>query len=249
MAIKRLLALAFGAALATSAQAADLGNLTDAERDAFRAEVRAYLLDNPEVLMEAIAVLEQRQEQARAAAEIALLRDNAEALFEDENSWVGGNPDGDIVMVEFLDYRCGYCRKAHDEVAELLTSDGNIRMIVKEYPILGEESVAASRFAIATRLVEGDDAYKSVGDSLITMRGNVTNDSLRRVADALNLDADEILNRMNSDEVTQIIAANHALGSVMQVQGTPTFVIGDQILRGYVPLNAMREIVAEERTN
>ena len=134
-------------------------------------------------------------------------------------------------------------------MAELLTSDGNIRMIVKEYPILGEESVAASRFAIATRLVEGDDAYKSVGDSLITMRGNVTNDSLRRVADALNLDADEILNRMNSDEVTQIIAANHALGSVMQVQGTPTFVIGDQILRGYVPLNAMREIVAEERTN
>ncbi len=246
---KSLMAIAFGAVFATSAQATDLNDLTDGERDAFRAEVRAYLLDNPEVLMEAIAVLEQRQMEAQAAAEISMVRDNAIALFEDKNSWAGGNLDGDIVMVEFLDYRCGYCRKAHNEVKELLDTDGNIKIIVKEYPILGEESVLSSRFAIATRIVEGDEAYEDVGEALITLRANVTDASLRRIAESLDLDADPILEKMNSEEVTHVIATNHMLGQIMQVQGTPTFVIGDQVLRGYVPLEGMREIVADERTN
>ena len=151
-------ALALALTLTAPAHAFDLSQMSDAEREAFRAEIRAYLLENPEVIMEAVAVLEQRDAEKQAQADVDLIAANANALFNDPSSWIGGNPDGDITMVEFVDYRCGYCRKAHDEVAELISSDGNIRFIVKEFPILGEASLTSSRFALAVRQIAGDDA-------------------------------------------------------------------------------------------
>ena len=249
MALKRLSALAVAALMANAAPAADLTDMTEAERQAFRAEVRAYLLENPEVLMEAIAVLENREAEAQASADVSLVRQNSDALFNDPNDGVGGTPDGDVVMVEFLDYRCGYCRRAHDEVAELLETDGDIKIIVKEFPILGEDSVKASRFAVATLQQAGDDAYKNVADELMTMRGQVSDDSLRKIAEKLGLDADAIMGAMENEEVTAVIAANHTLGRDMQINGTPTFVVGDQLLRGYLPLEGMRGVVADVRTN
>ena len=242
------LALAAAAAFATPAAATDLSALTDAERDAFRAEVRAYLLDNPEVLMEAIAVLEQRQANQAAADDAALLAANAAALYEDPNSWVGGNPEGSVTIVEFSDYRCGYCRKAHPEVMQLLELDGDIRYIVKEFPILGEQSTLAARFAIAVLRVAGPEAYGQVHDLLYTgMRGDVTPEALDRLATDLGLDAAPILAEMTAPEVDAIIADNLALAQRLRISGTPTFVIGDQMIRGYVPLDAMTGIVAEER--
>ncbi|MBN2905937.1 MAG: thioredoxin domain-containing protein [Rhodobacteraceae bacterium] len=235
--------------LATPALAFDISAMSPAERDTFRAEVRAYLMDNPEVLMEAIGVLEQRQAAAQASNDETLVQVNAEDLFQDDHSWVGGNPEGDITLVEFTDYRCTYCRKAHDEVAELVKSDGNIRFIVKEFPILGEQSVISSKFAIATLQVAGDAAYAKVSDALITFRGNLTPDSLGRLATSLDLDADAILARMDAPEVAAVIEANHALAQRMQISGTPTFVLDGQMLRGYVPLDGMRQIVAQVRAD
>ena len=118
-------------ALTLSSPLAAQSTMTDAERAYFRAEVRAYLLENPEVLMEAIAVLEEKRNSDAAATDAVLLETNADEIFNDPASWVGGNPDGDITVVEFMDYRCGYCKKAFDEVKELIASDGNIRFIVK----------------------------------------------------------------------------------------------------------------------
>ncbi len=238
--------LALGLA-ATPLAALDLETMSAAEREAFRAEVRAYLLENPEVLMEAIGVLEEREAAAQAELDRELARTNAEALFEDETSWQGGNPEGDLTLVEFIDYRCGFCRRAHPEVAELIESDGNLRIITKEFPILGEQSVLASRFAIATRLVSGDDAYKEVSDALMAMRGDVTEESLGLLGDTLDLPTDDILVEMMSPDVTEVIATNRALGQRLQISGTPTFVLGDRMLRGYLPLDEMRAVVAEER--
>lgn len=241
------LTLAFGLAAASPVFASDLTNLTAAEREAFGDQVRAYLLENPQVLMEAIAILEDQQAADQVNADLALVRDNARALFSDANSWEGGNPNGDITLVEFVDYRCSYCRRAHDEVAELISTDGNIRLIVKEFPILGEQSMLSSRFAIATRHVAGDAAYKKVHDALITFRGSVSEAALRRMAEQMDLDATEILARMNGEEVTAVIRANHALAQTMAINGTPTFVLQDSMLRGYVPLDGMRQLVAEAR--
>ncbi|MDA5555344.1 DsbA family protein [Shimia sp. MMG029] len=247
--MKRLFAptaLALGLS-ATSAMAFDIDSMSDAERGVFRDEIRNYLLENPEVIMEAVAILQEREAQNKEQDDLALVAANTERLFEDGYSWVGGNPEGDITLVEFIDYRCGYCRKAHDEVAELIKSDGNIRFIVKEYPILGEASELSSRFAIAVKQKLGDDSYKQAHDALIKMRGDVTERSLKRLSKGLGFDAEPLLEHMNSDEVTQEIVTTRLLARDMQITGTPSFVLQDEMLRGYLPLDAMRAIVEGKR--
>ncbi len=241
------LALPLALCLGTPLAALDLGAMTDEERAAFRAEVRAYLIENPEVLMEAIAVLDERDKAAQAAADVALATQNAEALFNDGYSYVGGNPDGDITLVEFMDYRCGYCKRAFEEVNQLLEADGNIRFIVKELPILGEQSTMSAQFAIAVQQIHGDETYKVIHDSLMTLRSDITPDVLARLADTFGLDPAPIMNRMNGPEVAEVINQNRALAQSMQISGTPTFVVQDTMLRGYLPLAQMQQVVAQVR--
>ncbi|MEY8827726.1 DsbA family protein [Sedimentitalea sp. XS_ASV28] len=240
-------ALTAVALFAGSASAADLTDLTEAERAAFRDEVRAYLMDNPEVIIEAVDLLKERNAEQQAQADVALVEDNADALFNDGYSWVGGNPDGDITLVEFMDYRCGYCRRAKPEVDKLLAADGNIRLIIKEFPILGDASVASSRFAIATRKVAGDEAYEQVHDALMELDGDVNDVILGRLAEGLGLDSAAILARMNDDDITAEIAETRALAQRLQISGTPTFVLEDELLRGYLPADQLEIIVSEKR--
>ena len=229
------------------AAAFDIDSMTEAERDAFRSEIRAYLLDNPEVLMEAFDVIEAREAEALVAADAETLRENASEIFNDPDSWTGGNPDGDISVVEFLDYRCGYCRRAHPEVVELVSSDGGIRYIVKEFPILGEQSVLASQFAISVLRQEGGEAYAEVSDRLMTFRGEFTKDALSALSDEMGFDTASVLKSMDSDEVSSIIAKNQELARRLSIRGTPTFVFEREMIRGYAPIENMRLKVAELR--
>ncbi len=243
----RLIAPVLAATLALPVAAMDLTELTDAERAQFRAEVRAYLMENPEVIMEAVNSLQAREAEAAAQADFSLVTDNSDAIFDDGFSFVGGNPDGDIVLVEFLDYRCGYCKKAHGEVASLIETDGNIKWIVKELPILGDQSVLASRFAVATKQVAGNEGYKALHDALMEFNGDVTLTTLRRLAETLSLDADAIEAKMSSEEVTREIDETRALAQKLQISGTPTFVMKDEMLRGYLPFDQMQALVDEKR--
>ncbi|MBL4812619.1 MAG: DsbA family protein [Rhodobacteraceae bacterium] len=247
--LKHASALICAATFALPAAALDIEAMSDAERAAFRAEIRAYLLDNPEVLMEAIGVLEQREQATQSATDVEMAVAYVDQLHNDGYSWQGGNPDGDITIVEFMDYRCGYCRRAFTEVEELVATDGNIRIILKEFPILGEQSVLASKFAIAVQQLFGEDAYKDVHDALMVLRADITPASLTRLADAFGLNAPQILDHMESPAVAGVIASNRALGDRLQITGTPTFVMQDQMLRGYVPLDSMISIVADLRSN
>jgi protein-disulfide isomerase len=224
------------------AQALDLNTMSDAEKEQFGAQIREYLLENPEVIIEAINVLEQRNAVAEAAADKELVAVNADELFNDGYSWVGGNPDGDITLVEFMDYRCGYCRRAVPEVAELLAEDGNIRLVIKEFPILGDASVVSSRFAVATKHVAGDDAYKQVHDALLEFGGEPNEVTLRRLSDGLGLDSDAIMEAMDSDRVTDEINQTRELARRMQISGTPSFVLGSEMLRGYLTADQMLQI-------
>ncbi|MCR8723435.1 DsbA family protein [Frigidibacter sp. ROC022] len=234
--------------LSAPAQAFDVSAMTDSERDAFRSEIRAYLLENPEVLMEAIGVLEARRQDEQLAADVNLVADNHAAIFEDGRSWVGGNPDGDLTLVEFMDYRCGYCKKAYPEVDSLLETDGNIRFIVKEFPILGEQSLLASRFAISVRNNAGSDAYAEAHDALMTFRGDITEDSLAALAGRLGLDAQKIMDGMYSAEVENELSDNHALAAKLGINGTPGFIFEDQLVRGYVPYDSMVQIIEQLRS-
>ncbi len=241
------LALAIGLAAPAFAEDFQIGAMTDDERSAFGEAVRAYLLENPQVIMEAVAVLERRDAAEQVANDAALIATNREAIFNDPMSYIGGNPDGDVTFVEFVDYKCGYCRKAFPELQALLEADGNIRIIYKEFPILGEESLLASRFAVSAKLIGGDAAYGPLHDALMTMRGNMTEDSLVALAGELGIDGDAVLAGMTDPEVDAVLGENHALASRLQISGTPTFVIGEQLVRGYVPLDAMTQVVAELR--
>jgi len=241
-----ILAAAF-AALALPGQALDIDNMSPEEREIFREEVRAYLLDNPEVIMEAVAVLEERQAAGQIEQDRTLVQVNADDIFDDGYSWVGGNPEGDITLVEFIDYRCGYCRRAHDEVQELVKADGNIRIITKEFPILGEASLQSSRFAIATKQLVGDEAYQAVNGALIKMRSDANEVTLKRLAKSLNLDGDAIIAHMESADVSREIQRTRELAQRLRITGTPTFVLHDEMLRGYLPLAEMRRLVEEKR--
>ncbi len=218
-----------------------------ASDEAFGERVRAYLLENPHVIMEAVGVLQQREDAAAATADQDMIAAQMDALTNDGFSWVGGNPDGDITVVEFMDYRCGYCKKAHPEVESLLSADGNIRFIVKEFPILGEQSILGSQFAIAAHIVAGDDAYKAVHDTLMSYNGEITAESLSRLADSLDLDGAAILAKLDDPEVVRRISENRALGKALDISGTPTFVVQNQMVRGYVPAEQLQKMVDQLR--
>ncbi len=229
--------------LANPLSALDLETMTDAERQIFRDEVRSYLLENPEVLMEAIDILQQRQDAAQLDADRQLALLHADALVNDGVSWVGGNLEGDVTLVEFMDYRCTYCKQAYAEVEQLIEGDGNIRFIVKEFPILGEQSKLAAQFAIAVRNLHGDDAYADIHAALMSLRSDITPENLSRLADTFGLAPEPLFVAMTGPEVAAELESNAALGNALQITGTPTFVMGDQMLRGYVPLDQMQQIV------
>lgn len=221
--------------------------MSDADRAALHAEIRAYLLKNPEVLVEAMNALQLREDDAATQRDLMLVSSESDAIFLNPNDWVGGNPDGDITLVEFMDYRCSYCRKAYTDVSELLKTDGNIRFVVKEFPILGEASLLSSQFAIAVRMLHGDAAYEAAHHALMTLRGEPTPEILTQLATDLGLDSQPVLARMGAADVQAVIDGNHALAATMGISGTPAFVMKDLILRGYAPLEDMRAIVAEAR--
>jgi protein-disulfide isomerase len=236
------LALALLLPFTATAQNAGM-DMSDADRAAFRAEVRAYLLANPEVIFEAVQILEDRQAAQQSQTDAEMVTSNLDELYDTTRSWEGGNPDGDVTLVEFIDYRCSYCRRAHDEVQELVASDGNIRLITKEFPILGEASVASSRFAIAVLQLAGRDTYKIVNDALIRLRGEPDEATLGQLAVEVGLDPAEILAHAATDAVTDVIDANRALAQRLEIRGTPTFVMNGEMLRGYLPLDQMRAAV------
>ncbi|MDQ1899948.1 DsbA family protein [Paracoccus sp. WLY502] len=231
---------------ATPALAFDISAMSDAEKAAFGDAVREYLMANPEVLVESINVLEERRVASEAQNDVALVAANRDAIFEDGHSWVGGNPDGDVTVVEFIDYRCGYCRKFNDQIHDIVESDGNIRFILKEFPILGPESETSARFAVAVKQLGGDEGYLKAHDALMALRGAPSPEALKGIAADIGLDGDEVLNTMNTESVSAVLRENRQLAERMAIMGTPTFVIGDTLLRG-MPADGLEPVVAAAR--
>lgn len=242
-------ALAAAMLLAAPAAAFDITAMTEAERAAFGEAVRAYLLENPEVLFEAGERYQEKFYEEQARLDAAQLQSAAEDLFHAPHSWVGGNPDGSVTLVLFNDYKCPYCRQAHQMAQQLLAADDDIRFVIKEFPILGEESVLAGRFTIAVLQKAGAEAYAKVNDALFNFRGTVSPKSLEQLANTLGLDGQAILAHMSSEEVSTVLKANYELAERLQIESTPGFVLPDKMIRGYVPAAVMQEYVDATRAN
>ena len=206
--------------------------------------VRDYLLEHPEILEEAFTRLQQkRQDEARLQAQVAL-QQNREQLYRDPTSPVLGNPEGDVTVVEFFDYRCGYCKRAFPRVEQLLEEDGNVRLVLKEFPILGPASVYASRAALAAR---EQQLYEPFHDALMGWRGDLTREDVLQVAREVGLDVERLQRDMAGPRVSEAIERNMALAEALGVNGTPAFVIGDTLVPGAIEIDALRELVKGAR--
>lgn len=233
--------------LTASLPSSGWADLTPEEREEFRTEVRAYLLENPEILNEMVALLDAKQREATAALDRERIAAQADALFDDGFSFVGGNPEGSVTIVEFLDYQCGYCRRAHPDVMGMIAEDGDIRWIVKEWPVLGPASEYAARAVIATGIVAGTDAYAALNDRLLRLDGPLSEAGVAAILADLGVDAAAVRAEMDGEEVARRIDATRALAAELEIQGTPSFVFDDRMLRGFVPITAMQAVVDEVR--
>lgn len=234
---------------AASAQTAlsDAMQLDPEGRALLRSEIRKYLLEHPEVIMEAVKVLEDRRVEAEATEARDLVADNAAEIFQDGYSHVAGNPDGDVTVVEFIDYNCGYCKKAHSDVRELVESDPNLRYVVKEFPILGPSSITAAKAALASRAQQDGRLYMAFNDALMGHRGALSDEQVWLIAEDVGLDVEALKAEAETAEIKSQIDRTYALAKKLEIQGTPTFVIGDELVRGYAPIDHMRDVVAAAR--
>jgi protein-disulfide isomerase len=235
-----------GAAMAQEQSTPTLSNMSEVEREALRIEIRAYLLEHPEVLMEAIQELQQRRDADARKADAKLVTAHSQQLFHNPNSWVGGNPDGDVTLVEFSDYRCGYCKKAFPELKKMFKRDPNIRFVVKEFPILGPNSVIAGRMATAALAID-PSKYGALHDALMGYGGQLNEATAYRIAAKVGYDIAELKKAAASAETEARLGDNYALANALGLRGTPSFVLGDRIIRGYLPAEDMLAAVGEVR--
>lgn len=243
-----VLILTAAAAIATTSHvlAQDKNATTASSPAAIEKIVRDYLKKHPEIVVEAIESYRQQQRAREEAAALKVVSDRKAELTKDPYSVVGGNPNGDVTVVEFFDYRCGVCKRVHAVVAKLERRDKNVRRVYKEWPILGPESVFASRAAIASRK-QGDKKYIAFHNAMMEARKALSTKAVFEIAGRVGLDRQRLQKDMKSSEVDQIIKRNYGLASALKLTGTPSFVIGDQLLRGARDFDTMLQMVRDAR--
>ncbi len=219
------------------------------DREVLRGEIRSYLLENPEILVEMFAILEARQKEEASKGDLKLVSENLDAIFDDGFSYVGGNPEASFTIVEFLDYQCTYCRRAHPQIRQLVENDEDIRLIIKEFPILGPNSELASRAAVATLIEAGGDTYHQLNDIMMSTPGPVTEENLDSLLIEAGLEPEDIRGTMNTQEVTDRLTSTRMLAERLAISGTPTFVFEDRMVRGYMPFEQMEALVEEIRVS
>jgi len=212
--------------------------------DRIKALVAEAIRENPELVLEALQALEARQAEAQAATAASVLAEERGTLDRDPNAPVLGNPDGDVTIVEFFDYNCPYCKRAMPEINALLAEDTNVRLVLREWPILSEGSVLAARAALASRQ---QGKYAEMHDALMTMRGKVEAEAVLRIAGEVGLDVEKLKVDMQSPEVEEHIATSMRLAEALGFNGTPSFVVGDQLIPGFVEKPELLDAVTAAR--
>jgi protein-disulfide isomerase len=191
--------------------------------------IRNYLTKNPEILVEMTTELDQRQAEQQEAQQAKAISENAEALFRSPLSYTGGNPSGDVTVVEFFDYNCGFCKRALPELVKLVDSDDKVRIVLKELPIFGEDSEAAAKAALAA-MKQGK--YFEMHQKLFTEPGKVDKAKALRVANELGLDVPQLEKDMEDPSIKKGLDESRELAQKLGLQGTPLYLIGDRIIPG-----------------
>jgi protein-disulfide isomerase len=233
-------ALCFGA----SAAPVSAADFTADQKKEIEAIVREYLKTHPEVLVDAIQAAEDKiKSDAKDKASQALSAHRRE-VFDDPQSPIAGNPKGDVTLVEFFDYRCPYCRRMEPLLKTLLAEDHGIRVVYKELPILGPESVLAARAALAAR---GQGKYLEAHDVLIGASGPFTPDTLVALLAGIGVDGPRLRADMDAPELAALLRRELALAEALRIDGTPAFVVGGELVVGAVDIATLRDLVSRAR--
>jgi protein-disulfide isomerase len=237
-------ALACGFIAALPAGPLRAAEIPAAQREAIEGIIHDYLLKNPDVLIEALRGAEDKLNHEADAKAAKVLSDRRSEIFDDPATPVGGNPQGDVTIVEFFDYRCPYCKEVLPSLQSLLKEDHKLRFVYKEFPVLGPVSVVAARAALAA---QRQGKYEAFHAAMMATKGQITDDTVYKVAASVGLDVDRLKQDMGSADIQQELKANLALAEALNIRGTPGFIIGDKIVPGALDLNALKNMIAEAR--
>lgn len=237
----------FGAALAAIlvlAGPAAAQPFTEAQREEIVRILRDALTRDPSILRDAITAMQEDDERAQAAARVEAIRAERAALLRDPADPVRGNPAGDVTIVEFFDVRCGFCRRLHPELEALIAADRGVRVVMKDLPILGPQSVWAARALLAAHRQGG---YARLQDALLRMRGEATEAAIQAEARRVGLDWQRLRRDMEDPAIMARIDANFALARRLAISGTPALIIGDTLVPGAVDQRTLAALVASQR--
>jgi protein-disulfide isomerase len=237
-------ALALTASVAVAFPAAALD---DAQKKEFGEFIKQYLIENPEIMIDVQTALQKKQEAARLVKANAAISDNKSTIFDAKYDMTIGNPKGDITIVEFFDYNCGYCRHALSDMQTMLKKDKNVRFVLKEFPILGPESVAAHKVSDAFRKL-APEKYSQFHIALLSSDGRADEASAIEVAKSLGLSEKQIREEMAKSASDASVQETYQLAQSLGITGTPSYIIGNELVQGAVGFDDLETKVKNMRT-
>ncbi len=213
-------------------------------RQALEQMIEQYIRAHPEVIEQSLQSLENKRAAEEQERQKAALATHQQDLLNDPASPVSGNPAGDVTVVEFFDYRCGYCKKAASALTQLQQSDARVRVVYKDFPILGEISELAAKAALASNL---QGKHRAFHEALLAAKDDLTREQLFRIAQEAGLDVNRLDQDMTRPEWQPLIDRNRALAKTLGISGTPAFIVGNDLVPGALDLKTLQELVAHKR--
>ena len=240
-ALLTLVLMAFAGAPAARTQAADVSAV---QRQAIDSMIHDYLMQHPDVLIAALRAAQDKLDRDNTAKASQAVASHRQQIFNDPATPVQGSRDGNATLVEFFDYRCPYCKPVQPALESLLHQDPKLRVIYKEFPILGPVSLIASQAALAAQRQGKYDAFHA---AMMSARGQITDDTVYQVAGSVGLDVGRLKRDMATPEIAQQLKANLELADALEIHGTPAFIIGDRVVPGAVDLDQLKTMIADTR--
>jgi protein-disulfide isomerase len=218
--------------------------LTPAQKQSFEKLIHDYLLDHPEVLIEALQAAEDKMKQQAEERAQQAIASRSQELLADPEAPVVGNPQGDVTLVEFFDYRCPYCKQVSPSLQALIKEDSRLRVVYNEFPVLGRESVYASRAALAAKK---QGKYEPFHNALMGLKGQLGDEVVLKTAASVGLDVEKLKSDMGTPDIEAQLRRNHELAQALEVRGTPAFIVGSTLIPGAVDVATLRQKIAEAR--
>jgi len=230
--------------LAPAAQAQEDQPLNPKQQEAVKKLVHDYIMENPSIIAEAIEALREKEQLAAENDAKKAITDRSRDIFDNPASPVLGNAKGDVTIVEFFDYRCPYCKAMADSIFDTVKTDGKVKLVMKDLPVLGPDSVLAARAALAAR---NQKKYEELHKALMHVKGPLNEQVILKTAAEAGLNAEKLKKDMDDPQIDKAIDDNLQLAHALGVNGTPAFIVGDQLIPGAMPPAALKQLIDQAR--